>query len=445
MKFRNILAGIIALCALTGSAQNGFIGSWSGSIDLGTTKLLLVFNMTQENDGIKCTLDSPNQGAKGIRTSVAYSSADSITVKITSIGADYRGKLTGDSIVGVFSQMGYEFPLILSKKEIEHRRPQTPRPPFEYKTQELDIRSDSVHLSGTLTYPIGFNEKNATPIVIMVSGSGQQNRDEEIFDHKPFAVIADYLARNGIASFRYDDRGFAKSTGDAKTVTIESNISDALACVDAIRKMNQFSKVGIIGHSEGGTIALTLAGRHKIDFAVSLAGAVLNGGDILAEQNSKLLQISGIPANIATDYGNAVSIVLKDNSGKEINTLLAEAQIVSIPTQLVANLDKVRSSKTPWLESFVRYDVSSDIKQIKCPVMALNGEKDTQVIASSNLNKLKTLLPANDKSSICEYPGLNHLFQPCTTGLVTEYIEIDTTISDDVLKDIAKWIIEATK
>jgi hypothetical protein len=243
--------------------------------------------------------------------------------------------------------------------------------------------------------------------VLLVSGSGQQNRDEEVFDHKPFLVIADYLARQGIATLRYDDRATGKSVGgEVKNATTEDFMRDAAAGLDYLRSRKAFGKVGLLGHSEGGTIAFMLGARGKVDFIVSLAGPAVKGDTLLAAQSNRILKLSGQPASM---------------------TVGKYRQIAAM-------------QQSPWIQWFIDYDPSEDIRKTACPVFALNGNCDCQVVSTLNLEAFRRLLPSSKKNSIKEYPTLNHLFQHCTTGLPTEYGKIEETISPEVLQDIAQWI-----
>lgn len=386
-------------------------GQWSGDLVLGQGKNLpLVLNIGTGSDGKPCcTLDSPMQGAEGIKTEVNVLTADSINITVPDIATTYAGRVTKDVITGCFTQMGMPFKLDLKRGGVMMNRPQTPQPPLGYTTQEVSFENKAAGavLSGTLTWPEGYDGKKPVPVVIMVSGSGLQNRDEEVFGHKPFLVLADRLARNGIASLRYDDRGTGKSTGDASKATTSDFMKDAAAGLELLRSMNgKFSRVGVIGHSEGGLIAFMLAADGMTDFIVSMAGTGVKGDTIIAGQSNDALRRTGRPANVtATDIRK-----------------------------------QAETGGNAWLRYFVDYDPADVIASTTCPVMALNGTMDTQVRPRLNLDRIKSLLPHNAKNSIKEYDGLNHLFQHCTTGFADEYGTIEETMSEDVMKDIAGWI-----
>lgn len=431
------------------NAQN-IQGAWSGVLEVSGAKLRLVVNLA--SDG-KCTLDSPDQGAKDIPAVLEYVSADSLSVAVPALGMNYAGRLKAGKIEGVFKQSTFVAPLVLSPGKTTLNRPQTPLPPFAYATEEVYFHNEKDHatLCGTLTYPVGFDKKNSqkVPVVLMVTGSGAQNRDEELFEHKPFAVLADYLAKNGIASLRYDDRGVGKSIGDVRNATTYNLSLDALAGVEYLKALGVFSQVGVLGHSEGGTIALMLAAcsEAKVDFIVSLAGTAIRGTEVLAEQNYVALRMSGVSDNVARDYGKALTAVYdakaKDaslqNADKALHAILSEIQ-VSLPDALEKNLLTILCASNPWLDYFSQYDPRKELPKVACPVMAINGQMDVQVLPASNLGALREFLPRHDKTLIKEYVGLNHLFQHAILGYVSEYAQIEETISEEVLRDVANWV-----
>ena len=299
---KKIIASFIILLSAVSFAfaQNG---DWSGKLDVYGNILTLVFHLSDEN----CTMDSPDQGIKDIPASLERT-ATGIKVSIPSINASYEGFFMGKTVSGTFTQHGKSFPLTLTPGVPKRNRPQTPVGPFPYKTEELSFNKGEAVLKGTLTLPEKYDRN--TPVLIMVTGSGLQNRDEEMFEHKPFAVIADALARNGFASLRYDDRGFGESKGDIIYVTTEDLKNDALAGVRLLRE--RFFNVGVLGHSEGGTIALMLAAEKQVDFVVSLAGAAVSGKQILLEQNRLLLLKEGYSEEITKSYLTALESLFED-------------------------------------------------------------------------------------------------------------------------------------
>ena len=413
---KQIILSLILLFATaiaTGQVQQttALLGSWSGKLDIGPTSLTLVFHLEQAGEKVMVTMDSPDQSANGIPCKKVFLSDDSVSVSIKSIHAAYGARLKDGKLDGTFTQNGFSMPLVLTKGVEELKRPQNPQPPFPYETEEVTFRNekDSATLAGTLTWPVGYNPKAKKKpcVVLFVTGSGQQNRDEEIYDHKPFLVIADYLARQGIASLRYDDRATGASTGgNVRNATSEDFARDAAAGLDYLRTRKAFAKVGLIGHSEGGLIAFLLGAQGRTDFIVSLAGTGVKGDTLAVSQQNREMELMGKPANMTVEK------LLRDKPEK-VN---------------------------PWADWFVSYDPSANIAATRCPVFALNGDRDCQVISSLNLTAIQRLLPKSMNNLIKEYPGLNHLFQHSTTGLPNEYRQIEETISPEVLNDIAAWI-----
>ena len=406
---KKIILSFCLLLSWAGAfAQKPIEGDWMGKLSLGSQSLTIVLHVNCNVQGkVECTLDSPDQGVKGIAVETDYCSSDSISVSIASLALSYQGKLKGDEIVGTFTQ-GQPFPLTLKRGEEKLNRPQNPVAPYPYKTEEVAFKNvaDGATLVGTLSYPVGY-KKGKTTVVLMVTGSGQENRDEEIFDHKPFLVIADYLARHGVATLRYDDRSFGKSTGgDVEHTTTLDFMRDAASGVDFLRTSKQFGKVGILGHSEGGSIAFMLGAKGKVDFIISMAGIGVKGDTALTAQANKILELTGQSMRFSTHQYRMNAII----------------------------------ERSPWLNFFIDYDPSGDISKTLCPVMAINGSRDVQVIPSLNLMGIKAHLKPNSKNIIKEYPSLNHLFQHCKTGNVLEYRMIEETISPEVLEDIVRFI-----
>ena len=441
---------MISLFALTCVAQQ--VQTWSGELSLGANKLNISFNIKTLADNQQvCTMDIPEQGAKDFPVQLVKNDVDSLIIAMPALQANYKGhKVSSESIKGYFTQIGYTFSLDLTPRKITLNRPQTPIPPFAYKTQEVTFLSpkNNATLAGTLTYPVNYNEQNApsTPVVLMVTGSGAQNRDEEVFDHKLFLVIADHLAKNGIASLRYDDRGFGSSTGNIDGTTAD-NLADAQAGIEYLRSLKQFGKVGIVGHSEGGTIAFMLGAKQNVDFIVSLAGAAARGVDILVGQNKAILLLQGIPQEMANDYAKVLKEIFEDrikgtpvtDSAQYVAGLCQSMQI-NLPAVLMANLEQCISSGGQWMDYFLAYDPSVAIRQITCPVMAVNGTLDVQVLSQDNLPVLQQHLPASEKHLIKEYEALNHFLQHCTQATTLNYGQIEETISPEVLSDMVTWI-----
>lgn len=392
---------------------------WKGILKTGTlVDLLITIEIHFDTDTL-AFLGSPCQTEDIFKTSKIVFRNDSLlfSVKIENSIARFRGKyLSEDSIQGLFTQSISNIPLTLTKKEnnIFFNRPQTPKN-IDYICEEVNFFVDSVNYQfhGTLSYP---NEGDNFPAVVLISGSGQQNRDEEIFHHKPFAVIADYLTRNGIAVLRYDDRGygtFDSSLSSATTYDFANDAEAAMSLLTSHKKINP-NQIGLLGHSEGGMIAPIVASRNKnVAFIILLAAPGVNGLDLLIEQNKKIMKGFG--------YNN------KDIKN-QINKL--------------KNKDVSLGMNLPWMKYFIDFEPSKYLKQLTIPVLALNGEKDSQVISSQNLPAIKKALKKakNKNFDIIALPNLNHCFQECTTGLPNEYFFIEQTISPQVLQLIKDFI-----
>ena len=463
MKKKRLMSLLLILMPLLTSAQ-GLRGAWKGLLAAGPAKLNIVFHIHDDNT---VTMDSPDQGAMDLPTKVVCMQEDSISVTMPRLGAQYTGKLVGEEINGTFSQMGHSFPLTLKRGEIKRNRPQTPQPPFEYTTQEVVFHNKGIDaktglpteggeawLGGTLTYPKGF--KTGMPVILMVTGSGQQNRDEELMGHKPFLVIADYLARHGIATLRYDDRGVGKSTGNMAMITLQSNMLDAEAGIDYLKSTKKFGKIGVLGHSEGGIISYMLAAKGKADFVVSLAGPVLPGDSVLLMQNRDLLTVSGLDKENVEKYATALSRVFKYRMSEqkmrfgdkpETYVPMLTMDIALLPELRKNLIEAVKMVDSPWLVSYLKYDPATDFRKINSPVMLIIGDNDKQVNATANIQAAENILPkaVKAKSQLKTYPTLNHLFQPSETGSPGEYAKIETTISEEVLDDITSWIIKTAK
>lgn len=443
---------MLLLCASVCVSQAQKLeGSWTGKLSVQGTQLTIVFHVEKDkNTGFIVTMDSPDQSVKGVPATVNSLTADSVDIVISSIGARYLGKQQGDHIQGTFTQFGRSFPLMLNRGVEELTRPQTPHAPYPYQTEDVTFQNAKANavFSGTLTYPLGYEQMNKqkVPVVLMVTGSGQENRNEEIFDHQPFLVLADYLARHGIASLRYDDRGFAKSTGDASQSTMKDNAEDARSGFNYLKSLKKFGKIGVMGHSEGGSIAMMLAAEGLPDFIVSLAGVAGRGDSVMLKQVYQAMEARG-GASFARDYCKVLGAIYayrnakKDISQPEVvlDALLKQTN-VSLPALSRQSLLPVITMQIPWVLDFIATDMACYLPKIKCPVMAVNGSKDVQVDGQDNLSALRKGLKPNKKNLIKEYEGLNHLFQHCTTGQTTEYRLIEETFAPEVMQDIVDWI-----
>lgn len=401
---------------LTASIQVGaqsLDGTWKGVLSVGPQKLTLILHVSETERS--ANLDVMEQGAKGLPLAVNVMENDSLNVAMTQIGLHYAGRLRNGVIEGTFSQNGFTTQLIFNKGEVVLKRPQEPKPPFPYRVEEVkfDHKEANVTLAGTLTFPEGYKEGQKVPVVLMVTGSGPQNRDEELMGHKPFLVLADRLARHGIASLRYDDRGTGLSTGDFSSVTTAALATDALAGIKYLRGLKKFSCVGILGHSEGGSIAYMLGAGGNADFIVSLAGPACKVDTLMMLQLNKLSRLQGAKEDVAHNVAETRQLLLSQDGG-------------------------------PWMKAFLNMDFSQFLKSVKCPVMALGGSNDLNVPAEFNMKVLKSKLPSNSKDFIKIYPGLNHLFQHSSTGNPLDYVNIEETMSEEVMNDVCTWINKVT-
>ncbi len=446
-----------------------FTGYWEGSLKISAISLRLVLKIYKNDDGSQgAFMDSPDQGATNIPVGSVTLTDDSLKFDVPSIRGNYAGKIERDSMVsiGKWTQMNVSLPLNLKKVEklTEIKRPQTPHEPFPYKEEDVvfDNPTANIKLAGTLTIP---NGEGKFPVVVMVTGSGPQDRDETIFNHKPFLVIADYLTRNGIAVLRFDDRGIAKSKGNFAGATSADFTTDAISAVEYLKTRSEINgnKIGIIGHSEGGMIApMAAVNSDDVAFIVLLAGPGLTGKDLLVLQTELILKAEG------TDPEKLAKSVKQNKEAYEIvvsapDSLTAYKQLEELyqkdfeslpdsekksPENSKAMFDRsVKTLLSPWFRYFLRYDPKQILEKVGVPVLALNGEKDLQVPPKEDLKGIEEALKAggNKNFKTVELPGLNHLFQHAKTGLPSEYGNIEETFAPEALKIIGDWIKETTK
>lgn len=429
-------------------------GTWNGMLKVGKGSMPIVFRIVADENGINAVMDSPYQGVKGIEATTASFNEGILRITEASSAVIYEAVFDGNMFRGTFTQAGNSLPLDLERGDFVLNRPQTPMKPFPYNSEYVTFenREAGITLAGTFTYP---REGSAFPAVVLITGSGAQNRDEEIMGHKPFLVIADYLTRNGIAVLRYDDRGTAQSGGIYSEATIYDFVSDAEAAVSYLKTRKEVhpKKVGLLGHSEGGCISFIIGGRSRdIAFIVSLAGSGVKGDVLMAAQREAICSAMGmsrqaIDAN--EDMVGQMEAVIEKYGTKTLyenpDMMLAEL----LPEPLLSDesvknnmLGELRFMASPEIRSFMDYDPAHDLRRIKCPLLALNGEKDLQVPADMNLDAIKS---AVKKATVKKYPDLNHLFQHAQTGLPDEYSVIEETMSPEVLQDVAAWILKTVR
>ena len=449
------------------SAAKGVEGLWQGALKVPGGELRIVFHINKAADGkLSATLDSPDQGARGIAVEECAFSNGKLTLTSKTIGGGFEGTMKNDSTIeGKWSQGGMSLPLVLKRIEKieEARRPQEPKKPYPYKEEEVefDNKTGGFKLAGTLTSP---ETGGPFPAVVFISGSGPENRNEEVFGHKPFLVLSDYLTRQGIAVLRYDDRGVGKSGGDSRTATTADLATDALAAFEYLknRKDIDTKHVGLIGHSEGGVIAPIVANEAPdVAFVVLMAGTGVPGDSVLMLQSQLVAKAEG--AADSTLKRNAVAQRALLNLAKsnldsaalaaKLKPLLKQAmsQLSPADSQALSSADtsnqavdqQVKQVLTPWFHYFLNYDPRPALMKLKQPVLAINGEKDVQVAPKENLAAIEAALKAggNKDYLVQELPGLNHLFQSANTGGVSEYTKIEETISPAALKVMGDWIL----
>lgn len=456
---KRILQILLLLSVMPGVSAKGITGDWGGTLKVGNQSLKIIFHIVAADSGYTATMDSPDQGAFGLPVDSVIYYSPNLILKQLRIGATLSGTVAGDTLKGIFVQGGFPLPLTLMRGDFALRRPQEPKPPFPYRTEEVTVHNhkDSVTLAGTLTLPEG---KGPFPAVVLVTGSGPQNRDEELMGHKPFAVIADYLTRRGIAVLRCDDRGVGGSTGDFGAATTADFTRDALAAFDylAARPEVARKKTGIIGHSEGGTAVFMAAAQNpKVAFVVSLAGAAVRGDSILLKQNGDILRAQGAPDSAASAYVDVLRDIfrlqerypveyLQTHRDSLANVLFLAGPKASLPEPMRQNaLTVLVTQQQVWMRYFKQNDPKPYILATRCPVLAINGMKDTQVDAPTNLGLIERYAAqsGNKRVTVKAYEELNHLFQHAVTGSPNEYAQIKETISPEVLEDIVVWIRSA--
>ncbi len=442
--------------------KNSITGSWLGKINTGAIELRIVFNLSiVGKDSLVATLDSPDQGAKGIKLGPVTLSGETIKISAGGLLAEYNGTLKSDTLFeGIWKQAGNTLPLNLSKLKTAFtlRRPQEPVPPFPYRAEDVTFTNDkfNIKLAGTLTIPSG---KGPFPAVIMITGSGAQNRNEELMGHKPFMVIADYLSRNGIAVLRYDDRGVGKSQGNYVAATSADLATDAEAAFNFLKNNPEIDqkKIGLAGHSEGGLIAPIVASSNSdIAFIVSLAGTGVSGEKIINTQSADISRASGVDEKIikeAASINKKIFSILKkepdnkiafDKMSTEYKKILEKKKLTKEESE--KELKQFQAQINPlgltWMRYFISTDPSDFWKKVKCPVLALNGSKDLQVAADMNLAAIEKSIKSSGNTSVktIKLQDLNHLFQHSKTGTPAEYGNIEETFSPEVLKIMTDFI-----
>ncbi|MFC1724407.1 alpha/beta hydrolase family protein [candidate division KSB1 bacterium] len=448
-------------------------GIWQGTLKFEGIELGIIFTISQKpGSTLSATMDVPEQGATGVAVDSVIFDGSTLRMELTQINGNYKGLLSenGKKFEGDWTQGGMSLPLVLEHKDTKSVfiRPQEPKEPFPYRIEEVIINNTSagIRLVGTLTMP---SSKRTFPAVLLLSGSGPQDRDETVFGHRPFLVLADYLTREGIAVLRVDDRGVSGSTGDFDKANAMDYVSDAIACVKYLnnRKEINHELIGLIGHSEGGMIApLVALQMPDIAFIVSIASPGLPIVDMEYSELIRTLKAKGADDNLIAKSCNMkekLFEVIKNETDsvtvmKKFKTIITEFFVISskeerkITGLSEENLDayinnEAKRLHSTWFRFYLPYDPGIVLRKIKCPVLAVNGEKDVQVLSKENLRAIERALKAgeNDNYLIKELPDLNHLLQTAETGAISEYGKIEETMSPSALRIIGDWILKQIK
>jgi pimeloyl-ACP methyl ester carboxylesterase len=435
-------------------APSDIDGVWVGTLSVNAIKLRLAFHIANTTAGLTATMDSLDQGAKGIPVSSLVREGSSVKMEVKVAQGQFSGEISKDlrMISGTWSQGGNSLPLELRRVKdlaaLTTAHPQEPKRPLPYREEEVsypNAAAPGVTLAGTLTLPEG---KGPFPAVLLITGSGPQDRDETIFGHKPFFILSDYLTRKGIAVLRVDDRGTGKSTGNFASATTADFAADAEAGVAFLNRRPEINpkRIGLIGHSEGGLIAPMIAARTPdVSFLVLMAGSGVPGDEVLSEQARMLIAASGATAEQLTAASarqhDLLELFKSEKDPASFERKLRESMQGRM-SEAELNL-AIAQTKGPWFRYFVEYDPATALRKTTVPVLALNGSKDLQVSSTQNLPAIRKALEAahNKDFQTVELAGLNHLFQTAQNGLPLEYGKLEETISPVALDKIASWLL----
>lgn len=459
---------LLATLTLGQQISTNIEGNWIGMLEFNGTKLRLAFQVAKVGGRLQAKFDSPDQGASGLDIDTITIEGQSIKLAAKQFGFSFDGSLneTGDEINGTFNQGPAKLPLVLKRvAELPKiNRPQDPQKPYPYKEEQVTFKNDkdNIRLAGTLTLP---SAEATYPAVILISGSGAQDRNESIAGHRPFLVLADFLTRNGIAVLRVDDRGVGGSELGSPDATSENFAEDVLSGIQFLKSRKEIKarQIGLIGHSEGGMIAPMVAARsNDVAFIVLLAGLGQSGEDVIYTQTELIQKSQGLdPAVIAQaiELQKKIHQIVKTAIDRKRIEQLVNGEITSF---VAAMTDSQRNAfrpieasikrlipmyQTPWFRYFITFDPMPILMRVKVPVLALNGELDLQVASRENLELIAIALETgkNKDYTIKSFPNLNHLFQTCKTGAVSEYAQIEETMSPEVLRTITEWLLTRTR
>lgn len=450
---------------LDGIPGEGFAGEWLGVIQSGPMSLRLALSMEAREDGLVAELNSLDQGAM-VPVAGVEVEARELVLTMPAINGTYEGTLNSDgsAIEGTWTQSGRDISLVFARQQQKTTliRPQEPKPPFPYHSEDITFHhaKDAITLAGTLIIPEG---EPPFPGVIFISGSGAQDRDEFLLGHKPFLVIADHLARHGIASLRYDDRGAGESEGDHMGSTIDQFLGDAKAALNVLHGHPSVDTVGIIGHSEGGVTGPRLAvADPRVRFLVLLAPPTVPITELLSRQSRDILAAQGVDPDLiarsvedqkadlefivgSSHETDDLAEALRDRIDRRLDRYSAEER-AALQMDDNSREQSLAMATSRWFRSLIVVDPADYLPDMDVPVLALFGEKDIQVAASENADRLGTLMEGSSAHvEIHTLEGLNHLLQHAETGSVEEYGQIEETISPKVLDIISRWIQKAAR
>jgi pimeloyl-ACP methyl ester carboxylesterase len=429
-------------------------GNWAGSLNTGAFNLRIIIKIANGSAGLTAQLQSPDQSQQWIAADSVTRNGGSLTMEFKVLKGSYEGKLSADgsAMDGTFTQLGTPLPLSLKlvkdQSELERKRPQNPVKPYPYHEEDVTFPSlaTGVTLAGTLTVPQG---NGPFPAVVLISGSGQNDRDEALLEHKPFLVLSDYLTRKGLVVLRYDKRGVGKSTGKYATATTADFADDAEAALRYLKTRSEADphRIGLIGHSEGGAIAPIVAARNKaVDFIVLMAGPGVPGDRLLVEQHRLIAIAMGLPPDevdkqVAREKA-FIELVEREKDNAVVEREVHAKMGSEVPEAQIGAM--VKELTSVWFRYFFTYDPATSLRKVQCPVLALNGSLDLQVPPKQNLPAIRRALEegGNKHYEVDELPELNHLFQTAKSGTPSEYAEIEETISPVVLDKIAIWVLK---
>jgi len=449
------------------SKDKSIEGIWVGTLKSLGIGAEIVFKISEISENkFAATMDIPLERVQEIPVDKVTFQNGNLRLEMKSMRTTFEGRIKEDfsTVEGELKQGGQSIPLVLRRvnEAPKLRRPQDPNKPYPYNEEEVtyENKKAGIKLAGTLTYP---QSKGPFPAVLIVSGSGMQDRNGEVLGHRPFLVLADYLTRQGIAVLRVDDRGMGGSGGSIPTFfqnTSEDFMGDVLAGIEYLKSRKEISpkEIGIIGHSEGGIIAPMAAVQSSdVAFIVLMAGTGLMAEDVLYSQNELLLRSVGASDEVLAarraglkqtfdilknekDYTKAGIKILKNARDELAKMSDKEKEALGVVEAMIEL--QIQVTLSPWFRFFLSHDPRTTLKNVKCPVLAINGEKDLQVSSKENLRAIEEALKAggNKHHMIEELPNLNHFFQTAETGAITEYGKIEETISPTALELISDWI-----